>query len=158
MDLNTATELRSPLTLNDWARQSLATASKWAKFLSIVGFIACGLMLLMALFAGAIFSTLDNYPETRSNAFIRTVGGVGIGILYAAVAVLYFFPCLYLYRFSEKTRTALFSNNEDILAQSLDNLKKMFKFLGWMTIIMLSLYGVLIICLIILGMVGGISR
>jgi hypothetical protein len=158
MDTNTATQPQSPLALNEWAKESLGVASKWARFLAIVGFIACGFMLLMALFAGALFSSVGDLPETKSTSFLRLVGGVGLGIMYALIAILYFFPCLYLYKFSDKTKTALFSNNEDILANAMDSLKKMFKFLGWMTIIMLSLYGVLIVCIVILGMMGGISR
>lgn len=159
MDTTITAEPQSPLALNAWARESLGVASKWARFLAIVGFIGCGFMLLMGLFAGSLFSTaISDMPETRSSAFFRSVGGVGLGIMYAVIAVLYFLPCLYLFRFAEKSKTALLSSSEDILAESMNNLKKMFKFLGWMMIVVLSLYGVLIVCVVILAMIGGISR
>lgn len=138
MDLNTIPETKPPLSLNEWARTSVMITCKWARFLSIVGFVICGLVVLIAIFAGSILS--KRFPDAQDSGAVSSFAAVVIGIVYVIVAVVYFFPCLYLFRFSGKTKAALLSDDENTLAEGLDNLKKMFQFVGWMTAIVLSLY------------------
>ena len=85
---------------------NLSEAAKWGKFLGIMGFIFCGLMV----------------------------------IVYILIAILYFFPCLYLYNFSAKMQRALQANDQGSLTDSFKNLKSCFKFLGIMTIVILTFY------------------
>jgi hypothetical protein len=114
----------------------LKEAARWGKFLSIVGFIFCGIILLVALFAGSYLAgTLG-----RATGEHGMVGGAFISAIYIGVALLYFFPCLYLYNFSSKMQVALRSNDQQMLNASLKNLKSCFKFLGILTIITISVY------------------
>ncbi|MGZ3959302.1 MAG: DUF5362 family protein, partial [Flavisolibacter sp.] len=59
---------------------------------------------------------------------------------YIIVAVVYFFPCLFLFRFSAGMKKALNSNSQDELDLAFQNLKSMFKYVGVITIIFLALY------------------
>ena len=63
-----------------------------------------------------------------------------ITIVYLAIAVLLFFPCLYLNKFSVKMKTALNSINQEDFEDSFKNLKSLFKFYGILSIILLSFY------------------
>lgn len=64
-------------------------------------------------------------------------------------AAVYFFPCLYLFRFSTKRQTALANNEQAILSKSFGVLKSFYKFIGILTIVGLSLFAFEIIFVIL---------
>jgi hypothetical protein len=121
------------------SRAHLLEAAKWAKFLVIVGFVMCGLLVIVSFFIGTIFSTSMGKYNDYSGGL-----GAGLGIfvtvLYLAIAVLYFFPCLFLLRFANNMIVALNTNEQFTLNRSFQNLKIMFRFVGILTIVVLSLY------------------
>ena len=47
--------------------------AKWAKFIAIIGFVFCALMVVFALFAGTIFATMFATMGVEGNM----VGGMG---------------------------------------------------------------------------------
>ena len=113
------------LSIDPVSKSHLAEAARWAKFLAIVGFIMCGLIVLMGIFAGSVFSMFSNrYSSYDSD--VSFSGGLGIfmAILYIGFAILYFFPCLFLYQFAAKMKVALQSDDQDTLNVSFQNLKK----------------------------------
>jgi hypothetical protein len=115
----------------------LKEASRWAKFLAIVGFVLCGLIVLVGFFAGTIFGYVFEKFGNQSAGYF---GGGFFLVIYLLMALLYFFPCLYLYRFGSKAQLALKLNDANQMAISFRNLKSLFRFLGILTIIMVSLY------------------
>ncbi|WP_205511465.1 DUF5362 family protein [Longitalea arenae] len=118
----------------------LGETARWARFLSIVGFVLCGLMIIFALFAGSILTTfarLGNRDALTSN---MGLGGAFVSLVYIVIALLYFFPCLYLFNFSGKMQMALRNNDQTHLNASFANLKSCFKFVGILTIVFLSFY------------------
>jgi hypothetical protein len=76
---------------------------------------------------------------------------IGLTVVYLICALLFFFPCLYLYRFSVKMKLALASVSQENFDTSLQNLKSLLKFYGILTIVMLSIYA-LIFILVMLAM------
>jgi hypothetical protein len=119
----------------------LIETAKWARFLAIVGFIFCGLIVLFSLFAGSILSAVFS-RYAGSTAFL---GGAFISFFYIFVSLLMFFPCLFTYRFSASMLLALRNNDQELLSTSFRNLKSLFKFHGIVTIVVLSLYGLAIL-------------
>jgi hypothetical protein len=118
----------------------LNEAAKWGKFLAIMGFIFCGLILIVALFAGTFMaSMMQGFGGAEAG-----LAGV-VTVVYVVIALVYFFPCLYLYNFSTKVQAALRSNQQDALNVSFRNLKSCFKFLGILMIVMLSFWVLAII-------------
>ena len=128
------------LGLTDQAKRFLSEAGKWGRFISIVGFIAIGLMVVFGIFAGTVFGKLAGNEMPFPPALFS--------VIYIIIAALYFFPVLYLFRFSTKIREALNSNNESVMQDAFENLKSHYKFIGILMIVMLVLYG--------LGFVGGV--
>lgn len=123
----------------------LSETARWSRFLSIVGFVMCALIVLVAIFAGSIFSSFGSMFGGAMGA----MGGASLTIIYLLIAVLYFFPCLYLYRFSSNMKIALASHDQTLLNTSFKNLKSCFRYLGILTIIFLSLYALGILVAII---------
>lgn len=136
------------LQVDQQASQYLSDAAKWAKFLSIVGFILSGIMVIAALFAGSMLSSL---PQMEG---METIGGGAITAVYLFGALVWFFPCLYLYRFSEKAQTAIRSTEQQTLNNSFKNLKSCFRFMGIFTIVMLCLYAIVFVVAIGMALVS----
>jgi len=139
-------EDQNKFNLNELAVSALRESAKWCMFLAIVGFVGIGLMVIAGLFMAVVMSAIPDDPYGGGMgmnpfmAFKAYLGGI-----YILLALLYFFPVYYLFNYAKKTKEALLSFNEGILADALVNLKSHHKFLGIFTIIMLSLYIVAII-------------
>lgn len=126
------------------AKQALLVASKWAKFLSIIGFIGVGLMVLIGIF---IMFQLANIP-------IRIGNGLPVGLfgfIYIAMALFYFFPVYYLFQFANNTKKGLSNNSNESVEIGLVNLKSMFKFIGIFTVVILSIYALIFIVAFVVG-------
>ena len=111
-------------------REYLTSAGKWAKFLAILGFIGCGLILIGSMFALSL---------------LRSANMSWLILLYIAVAILYFIPSLYLYRFSAAAIETGYSGSSSDLEVAMMNLKKFLKFVGIFVIIILSIYALVFI-------------
>ena len=121
----------------------LKETAKWAKFLAIVGFIVCALVVLAGIFAGSIFASLNPYGAYGGGF------GVGMAIYCILIALLYFFPCLYLFRFATRMQVALANNDQPSLVDSFKNLKSCYKFVGILTIIALAFYALMLIFMVL---------
>ena len=137
---NAITELEQ-LTLTSDAKGFLKETVKWCKFLSILGFIGLGLLLLSSFFISTIYA---NMPQAASMPFNL---GTAMTIFYILMIAIYIFPIYYLYQFSVKLKKALISKDDEVLAIAFGMLKSHYKFVGVFTIIMLSIY-------ILAGIVG----
>ena len=152
MEENLQVNKLGEIRLNNLAKDVLKETSKWASFLSILGFIGIGFIVIIALFAGTLFSTLPS-----SEGYGAIVGGIGFTIIYLLIAVLYFFPVMYLYKFAKGLKNGLSRNDEDELAEAFVNLKSHYKFIGILSIIMLSFYVVIFLIAIISGVATAFS-
>ena len=117
----------------------LSQTAKWAKFLAIVGFVFCGLITLVVVFAGSWVATISPLGGTMGAAGFMQV------VLMLMMVGLYFFPCLFLFNFSNKMLLALRNNDQNSLITSFRQLKLCFKFVGILTIIFLSIYLVIFV-------------
>ena len=131
------------LTVDLMAREQLAEAARWARFLAIMGFIACGIMVVAGVMVSIIYSFVNriqtrySYSGRAVNTFNRSAF---VGIMYVIMAVLMFFSCLYMFRFANKMRAALHEQSRDEMNESFLNLKKLFKYNGILTIVLVAFY------------------
>lgn len=66
----------------------LSEAARWSRFLAIIGFIYCGLMVLCGLFIGSIMSMLA--PAMGSDSTFAAMGSVFTGFFVISFALLLF--------------------------------------------------------------------
>ncbi len=130
--------LSNDLQVTPQAQSYLTETAKWGKFLAIMGFILCGFMLVFAFFIPVFLTQIPPY-NTMSSGFSAGMR-VGMTVAYLLLALLFFFPCFYLYKFSVKMQSAVRVVSQENFDESLMNLKSMFKFYGIFTIITLSFY------------------
>ena len=119
-------------------RVFLAESTRWAKFMAILGYIFSGLMALFAVF-------LMFTPSMGLTSRFNTSFGLIVGPFYLLMALLYYFPSRYLYKFSENINTALFSNDQEALSTGFENLKSNFKFWGILMICLVGFYIMMIV-------------
>lgn len=149
------------LELNPSSIQHLTELAKWSKFLSIIGFIGVAFLMVLAFFMGIFLPTLNGSEGMEAfqqiegqpdMSAISSILGPILSIVYLVFAILYFFPVLYLFNFSKKAQLAIKEMNNDLIESSLNNLRKHFKFIGILVLVIIILY-----TLIFLGaLIGGI--
>jgi hypothetical protein len=140
MEPNTGSNLFE-LHIDQHVSSYLSESARWARFLAIVGFVMTGLTVLMGIFAGSLIgmmvSRMGSAGYGGATAGAGAVGGF-FSFFYIAIALLYFFPCLYLFNFANKMQVAIRSNDQEQLGVSFRNLKSCFRFVGILMIIMLA--------------------
>ena len=131
------------LEVSKSVRASLDTMVYWSKFLAILGYIGIGFMLLGAV--AIIF--------TSSTGYLLDMDASGmIAAIYLGIAVMYYFPVNYLYKFAKITRHALTSDSQNSLDFGLSNLASNFKFIGVFTLVIVSFYALIFLFAIVGGM------
>jgi uncharacterized membrane protein YjgN (DUF898 family) len=143
MDQNQTTPLFG-LSVDATSKKFLSETARWASFLAVIGFIVCALVVIggivVAIAASQFDSAFDSYNSGSSIRMSGSGFGAVLGVVYILFAVLYFFPCLYLLRFSNHMKVAIAAEDQTRLTTAFENLKSVFKFMGILTIIILSLY------------------
>lgn len=124
------------LRITQQAQDFLKTAAGWGLFLSIVGFLGCGLGLLGSLGMFAAGSAMEGMPGMPG----ATMGGI-----FLVGTLVMIIPVLYLFKFSSGARQALSDNNTEQITKSFGNLKGYFVWSGILTIVWIVLYFVLIL-------------
>ena len=124
------------------ALEFLRQAGKWGKFLAIIGFIGCAIIVMVGLFFGSVMTMLS--PMAQQQQAFGAMSGL-IGVVYVIIAAIYFFPCLYIYRFSTNAVAAAASKSTENVTAALKNLKSNFKFVGVFMVAVLALYAVVIV-------------
>lgn len=141
------------LSIDPLAKSHLSETAKWARFLSIVGMISLVLMILFGLFFSRIFSSLSGNSFEGSEVSSGWTAGMGMAmaVVYIIIAIIWFFPFLYLLRFANTIKTAVNSNDQNALNVSFQNLKACFRYVGIVTIIVLALYALIFVFAIVGG-------
>jgi len=156
MDTNNQNQINekedSGLELLNDSINNLNETGKWAKFLAILGFVFIGLIIIMGFSFGIIFSIVGGgefKPPFPSFLF---------GFIYLVFGLIYFFPILYLFRFSIWTKKALNNKNTNDLNLAFRNLKAHYRYIGIMMIIILGIYALFFIILLAGGLLFGFMK
>lgn len=150
----TAENYDTPLTpgnnliLTSEAQSYLLSAGKWASFLGILGFVFCGLFLLLSVSMGSIMGRVATIQPGNPAMAMMAGMGTGVTIVYILLDLLYFFFALYLYQFATKIKAAINFSDSIQLTAGFKKLKSFFKLWGIVTIIIIALYILGIISLI----------
>lgn len=127
------------------AKNNLTTIRKWTMFFAILGFVGIGLMILGGFMVG-LFGSIGGMLGNKEAALfgVLTVG-------YIIFGVIYFFPVLYLFKFSSNMKLAIEQSNQGKLSEAFQYLKSHFTYVGILTIIIFGLYILFIIIALLVG-------
>jgi hypothetical protein len=127
------------LEIDESAKRTFLEMARWTKFLSIMGFIFLGLMVL----AGIVIAVVaDSLP---GNSPFAAFGIVGTMAYFLGIAAVTFYPIYALLRFSIGIKPAIKSADKLRFNNAITALKNTFKYYGIMMIIFLGIYGVVIV-------------
>jgi len=114
--------------------KNLNSTRKWTMFLSVLGFIFLGLLIVVGV-ATSTFLTAFKSKEVNLG-----VPESLMIVLFIIIAAIYFFPVLFLFRFSRNTRDAIHNHDKLKLEKAFRNLRTYFTYIGVLVIIVLSIY------------------
>ncbi len=121
---------------------NLNTTRKWTMFHAIIGFIFLGLFIVIGVITGIFLSAFN------SGATSMGIPESLLEVIFIILAIVYFFPVLFLFRFSKHAAHAVQTLDKQELHKAFQNLKSYFAYLGVLLIIVLSFY---IVALIVAG-------
>lgn len=151
------------LSTND--REALKSMAQWARLLAIICFIGIGIMVIFSLVMSAMMATVMHGATAQQQALIEeayTSGDMdgmaseglfrqnaavpafanGLFLFFVIVfAVIYTIPSVYLYQFSVRVRKAIDGPfDPDLFTRSLHAHRRMYKFMGILTLVIIGLY------------------
>lgn len=142
--------LTNELSLTSSAKDFLLQTAKWAKFLSIIGFVFIGLIVIAALFIGTFMGKLNTVADTG----MGSGQSIFLTIYFIVIGLITIYPVLRLFQFSQKAKLAVETNNTLALEESFKRIRSVFRFYGIMMIIVLSIYAIAIIFALVVGSSG----
>jgi len=131
------------LIVTEEMRSYIYETTKWTRFLSIIGFILSVFLIMGSFGIGAAVKT--NPAILKPLGPFANIGAIGITVLYLLLALIYFYPSLLLFRFSNKGRQGVLYGDQESLNNALLSMKSLFKFWGISTIVIMIGYFLLIL-------------
>ncbi len=113
---------------------TLNATRRWTMFLSVLGFIFLGLLVVAGL-ATSLF--LTTFKTQEANLGIPESLMI---IIFVVIGAIYFFPVFFLFRFSRNTRDAVQNFDQQKLSKGFRNLRLYFTYIGIMVIVVISIY------------------
>jgi len=120
------------ISLSEKSNDYLKKAAPWMKFVSIVGFIMCGIMVIAALVM----------MLNSGNTFTGSTAGVGVGLVYLVGAVIFFFINRFLFLYANGVNKVYKLNDYDALETAFKMQKNFWKIVGIFFIIYISLIAI----------------
>jgi hypothetical protein len=127
------------LSIDPETKAHLADTARWAKFLSIVGMVLLALAII-ANILGISFMDRATAVDGYNDAVLMNSMRVGMVVASIIVIAIAFFPLMYLYQFANRMKVALAANEQEALNDSFLNLKRYFRYIGILVIILLVMY------------------
>lgn len=122
---------------------NLHEVAKWGKVLAILGFVLSAFTLLFGFFMQGFAKA----PALKDSAANVGLSGFTV-VVYAFVALVYFFPSLYLFSFSSRMQQGVQERNRQQVQRAITKLKILFKFLAIMMGLFLLLFGASLVMLV----------
>ena len=143
--------IQPKLVVTEEMRSHIYEIAKWASFLSIVGFVATGIIAIGAFTVGAAMRA------NPSTAAMATEMGAAGNVFFTTIALLWalaiFYPSLLMFKYAAKAKLGVLYGEQGSLNEAFSKLKSAFKYWGIVTLILVSLY----LLAIISTMMGGVA-
>lgn len=131
------------LGVDEVAKAYLLETARWTRFLAVLYLIVSGLLMI-----GGILTAFA-IGNSANNAIAAAGIGFGMVLAYVLFFAIYFYPVWALYKFSKLIKASLQVSNQQQFNEALKYQKNMFKYLGVLTIVLLSIYGISIVFMLI---------
>lgn len=130
--------------------QALKETKPWVRFLSILGFVGCGLMFL----AGLIVAVAGAFA---GDAFGGGFGAL-LGLVYFIMGALWILPLIHLHKYANAIGLAVQGAGAPAIEGALMRQRSFWRTVGIMTLVFIGLYFISIFVVVIAGMVGSMAN
>jgi hypothetical protein len=126
------------LVVTEEMRSYIYDMTKWARMFAILGFVLSITLILGSFSIGAIINS--------NPALLAQIGPLGksgttvITVFYLIIGLLYFYPSILLFKFSNKGKQGVLFGEQESLNEAFYSIKSLFKFFGIVTIIAVVAY------------------
>jgi len=134
------------LIVTEEMRSYFYDMSKWARFLSVVGFVISAFLTIGSFGIGAAITA--NPGMLNQLGPLAGIGATGITIFYLLLALFFFYPSLLLFRFSTKGKHGILFGDQENLDDAISHVKSLFKFWGIITIVLIVGYFLLLLAVL----------
>jgi hypothetical protein len=114
--------------------KSLNKLRRWTMFLSVSGFIFLGLILMLGIITGTFLTAFSHSDKIPGVPDVLLIGS------FIGLALIVFFPILFLFRFSKHASNAVNALDGKELNKAVRYLKLFFLFIGIFLILLISAY------------------
>lgn len=121
------------LRITESIKANLLTAMKWMKFLTVVSIIGLALVAL-----AAVVLPMSGIPQ----AWLMS-------LIYIVAIAIYVYPIKKCLNIISSTRKAMNEASQAELEDAADSFRSVLKYMGILCIIVLSIYALLLLCVII---------
>ncbi len=130
----------------------LRRTKPWVRFISVLMFIGAGFMMLI----GVVMGVMGGFGAMAAPEGVAFGLGFGVvmALIYGALALLYIYPAMKLWKYASRIAVLLDSGHPVELEAALNEQRKFWKFMGVVTIVVMVLYLVAIIVAVVLGATG----
>jgi hypothetical protein len=140
------------LGIDEIAQTHLTSIAKWNRFMAIVGIVGSFLGIIVLVFGGSfLFSTFSRLGNTGETAGYNSGVFAGTMFFYILFIAAYLIPCFFRLSFSNKMLKAITNTDQEMLNESLRQLKLYSKYWGILTIVGLAIYALIFIIAIFAG-------
>jgi hypothetical protein len=133
MSIEADPEIRKIVIGQDTVK-NLNTLRKWTMFLAVSGFIFIGSVITLGLITGTFLTAFNNSDK------IPGVPDALVVAAFAGLALINFFPILFLFRFSKHTSLAISTLDSREMHIAIRYLKRFFVYTGVLLIAVIALY------------------
>jgi len=144
--INQEPELKN-LTLDPAGISHLKETRTWTMFLSILGFVFLGIMLIFGLVGSSLTANMAPYGAMSSGVLL---------FFMIIMMIIYFFPIYFLFNFSRFSKQAIESSDAVAFTESIRYLKLHYRYMGILAIIVLSIYLLIFIIALMAGSLSGL--
>lgn len=132
------------LRITENIQSNLLSATKWLKFMTILGTVGVALLFIIGIVL-LFIPTYDGVP------------GALYGVIYMLLTLLYFYPIKKSFDLIKNTREAMGNASQVGLEQAAANVKSILKYFGILSIVCLSIYALILIICFIAIMAGAMA-
>ncbi|HEY4788183.1 MAG TPA: hypothetical protein VIH57_19145 [Bacteroidales bacterium] len=149
--LDTSVQTNPDFQLDNTGIESLNETRKWTMFISILGFIVMGLMIIGLFVAILVAGSMGGMQATGYSSLAL--------IPMLILAAIYFFPLYFLLMFSKNIANGLRTRDSAALNNGFRYLKLHYRFMGILVIVIISIYILVIIIAVATGgFLGSLMR
>jgi hypothetical protein len=132
---------------------SLRQTRPWVRLVAIVGFVMAGLLIVMGLFMALLGGVGGIFGDDAMSGGI----GIGIGLLYGVIGLIYVVPSLHLFRYAKAIGRLLEGGRGPALEEALGHQRAFWRLVGILVLVFLVLYALGLAFVVIAGIAGGLA-